>query len=222
MGLSLASAVVNMLAPNRNRRSGKTIKTLIDEFEYPRLGPGMMWEAFAREVERLGGSVRLNAKVTRVLHDGSRVDAVEIEADGQRTIQPVSNVISTMSLRHLVEALGDATPVNVRQAAQRLKYRDFLTVALIVGEEDMFPDNWIYIHDPSVKVGRIQNFKNWSPEMVPDPSKSCLGLEYFCTMGDDIWSRSTEELVALGTRELESIGLVAPGKLFRSTKIINT
>jgi len=219
MGLSLASAVVNMLAPKRNKRSGKTIKTLIDEFEYPRLGPGMMWEAFAKEVERLGGTVRLNAKVTRVLHDGKRVDAVEIEADGHRSIQPVSSVISTMALRHLIDALGEQTPRNVREAAQRLRYRDFLTVALIIDEPDMFPDNWIYIHDPSVKVGRIQNFKNWSPEMVPSETKSCLGLEYFCTMGDEIWSKSNEDLIALGTRELEAIGLVKPGKVEGGTVV---
>ena len=213
MGLSLASAVVNMLAPKLNRRSGKTIKTLIDEFEYPRLGPGMMWEAFAKEVERLGGEVRLNAKVVRFLHDGTRVDAVEIEADGKRVVQPVSSVISTMPLKQLIEGLGDQTPATVRDAAQRLKYRDFLTVALIIDDPDLFPDNWIYIHDPSVKVGRIQNFKNWSPEMVPDQSKSCLGLEYFCTVGDEIWSKSNEELIALGTRELEAIGLVPASKI---------
>ena len=208
MGLSLATAVVNMLAPKRNRRSGKTIKTLIDEFEYPRLGPGMMWEAFAKEVERLGGIVRLNTKVTRLVHNGSRVEAVEIEADGRRTLQPVSDVISTMPLRHLVRSLGDQTPPEVRAAAEQLKYRDFLTVALIVNQREMFPDNWIYIHDPAVKVGRIQNFKNWSPEMVPDESKTCLGLEYFCTVGDEIWSLSNEELIALGTRELATIGMV--------------
>jgi protoporphyrinogen oxidase len=219
MGLSLASAVINMLAPKRNRRSGKTIKTLIDEFEYPRLGPGMMWEAFAKEVERLGGQVRLNTKVTRLLHDGSRVHAVEIESDGRRSIQSVSSVVSTMALRHLIEALGDNVPTNVQNAAQRLKYRDFLTVALIINDPDMFPDNWIYIHDPSVKVGRIQNFKNWSPEMVPDPAMSCLGLEYFCTMGDEIWSKSNDELVALGSRELEAIGLVAPGKIVGGTVV---
>ena len=213
MGLSLASAVVNMLAPNLNRRSGKTIKTLIDEFEYPRLGPGMMWEAFAKEVERLGGRVRLNTKVTRLVHAGGRVEAVEIETNGERVLQPVSNVISTMALRQLIEGLGEQTPAHVREAAQQLKYRDFLTVALVIDEPDMFPDNWIYIHDPSVKVGRIQNFKNWSPEMVPDRSKTCLGLEYFCTVGDEIWTQSNEELIALGTRELEAIGMVAPGKV---------
>ena len=213
MGLSLASAVLNMLAPGRNRKSGQTIKTLIDEFEYPRLGPGMMWEAFAREVERLGGEVRLNAKVTRILHDGAQVDAVEFESGGTHSIQKVSNVISTMPLRHLIRSLGDRTPDDVRAAAQRLKYRDFLTVALIVDQPDVFPDNWIYIHDPAVKVGRIQNFKNWSPEMVPDPSKTCLGLEYFCTVGDEIWSLSEPELIELATVEIGKIGLVDPVKV---------
>ncbi|MGQ0733985.1 MAG: NAD(P)/FAD-dependent oxidoreductase [Acidobacteriota bacterium] len=219
MGLSLATAVLNMLAPKMNRRSGRTIKTLIDEFEYPRLGPGMMWEAFAREVERLGGEVRLNAKVTRILHDAGRVDAVEIESGGVRSIQPVSNVISTMPLRHLIRSLGDQAPSEVRDAAQRLKYRDFLTVALMVDQPDVFQDNWIYIHDPAVKVGRIQNFKNWSPEMVPDQSKTCLGLEYFCTAGDDIWSKSEQELIELATAELGTIGLVAPERVFGGTVV---
>ena len=213
MGLSLASAVLNMLAPGRNRKSGQTIKTLIDEFEYPRLGPGMMWEAFAREVERHGGEVRLNAKVTRLVHDGARVDAVEVECDGRRTLQPVSNVISSMPLRHLIRGLGDQVPAEVRQASGRLKYRDFLTVALIIDEPELFPDNWIYIHDPAVKVGRIQNFKNWSPEMVPDESKSCLGLEYFCTAGDDIWTLSEPELIELAKREIAAIGLADPAKV---------
>jgi protoporphyrinogen oxidase len=211
MGLSLASAIVNMLAPKRNQRAGQTIKTLIDEFEYPRLGPGMMWEAFAKEVVRLGGEVRLNTSVTGLVHDGGRVQSVELETEGQRAFQPVSSVVSTMPLQHLIAGLGEGVPGAVRDAARQLRYRDFLTVALVINEADMFPDNWIYIHDPSVKVGRIQNFKNWSPEMVPDPSKTCLGLEYFCTMGDEIWSMSKDELIALGTREIERIGLAAPG-----------
>jgi protoporphyrinogen oxidase len=213
MGLSLATAVVNMLAPRLNRRTGKTIKTLVDEFEYPRLGPGMMWEAFAREVERLGGEVRLNARVTRLVHDGARVDAVEVESNGVRALEPVAGVISTMPLRHLVRSLGETIPEEVRAAAGRLKYRDFLTVALIIDQAEMFPDNWIYIHDPSVKAGRIQNFKNWSPEMVPDQSKTCLGLEYFCTAHDEIWSRSEADLIRLATEELARIGLVDPKKV---------
>ena len=118
-----------------------------------------------------------------------------------------------MPLRHLIRGLGDQVPAEVRQASGRLKYRDFLTVALIIDEPELFPDNWIYIHDPAVKVGRIQNFKNWSPEMVPDESKSCLGLEYFCTAGDDIWTLSEPELIELAKREIAAIGLADPAKV---------
>ena len=95
-------------------------------------------------------------------------------------------------------------------AAEQLKYRDFLTVCLIVNQSDLFPDNWIYVHDPSVKVGRIQNFKNWSPDMVPDTSKSSLGLEYFCSEGDEVWNMPDADLIELGKREVERIGLVSP------------
>jgi protoporphyrinogen oxidase len=208
-GLSLKIAVINMLAPWLNRRPGREVKTLVDEFEYPRLGPGMMWEAFAARIEGLGGSVLLNARVTAVSHDGHTVRGVEIEdADGGRLFQPASNVVSTMPLTHLVRSLGRSAPAAVQQATRHLKYRDFITVAVVVDRAELFPDNWIYIHDPSVKVGRIQNFKNWSADMVPDRSKTCLGLEYFCSASDDIASLSNTQLVELATSELEAIGLV--------------
>jgi protoporphyrinogen oxidase len=186
------------------------VTTLIDAFEYPRLGPGMMWEAFAARIEQLGGSVLLNARVSALVHDGRAVSGVEIQRHDGRFHQPAANVISTMPLTHLVKSLGSTTPLPVQQAAQRLKYRDFITVAVVVDRADLFPDNWIYIHDPDVRVGRIQNFKNWSADMVPDPSKTCLGLEYFCTADDEIWSRSDDQLIALAKRELEMIGLADP------------
>jgi len=208
-GLSLKIAVINMLAPWLNRRPGRQVKTLVDEFEYPRLGPGMMWEAFAARIEELGGSVLLNARVTAVSHDGHAVRGIEIEdADGGRLFQPASHVVSTMPLTHLVRSLGHSAPAAVEQATRNLKYRDFITVAVIVDRAELFPDNWIYIHDQSVKVGRIQNFKNWSADMVPDQSKTCLGLEYFCSAGDAIASLSNVQLVELATSELEAIGLV--------------
>jgi protoporphyrinogen oxidase len=116
-----------------------------------------------------------------------------------------------MALSDLVRSLGDTAPRAAREASQTLRYRDFITVAVVVDREQVFPDNWIYIHDPAVRIGRIQNFKNWSPDMVPDQSKTCLGLEYFCTAGDDLWTRSDEQLIALATRELATIGLVQPG-----------
>ena len=137
----------------------------------------MMWEAFAKEIERLGGMVLLNARVHALVHDGRTVTGVEIVRDGTRACQRASSVISTMPLSALVESLGAAVPARVRRAARGLSYRDFLTVALVVNRRDVFPDTWIYIHDPQVKVGRIQNFKNWSPDMVPDAAQTCLGLE---------------------------------------------
>ena len=215
---SLGTAIVHMLAPWRKNGAGR-VKTLIEEFEYPRLGPGMMWEVFAREIERLGGKILLKTRVTGFDHDGRQIAAVRCARDGVTFEQRASSVVSTMPMRHLVQSLGPAVPDRVRQAALSLKYRDFLTVALIVKQRDVFPDNWIYIHDATVKVGRIQNFKNWSPDMVPDPSMTCLGLEYFCTPGDSIRSLSDAELVDLATRELAAIGLVDPSLIVDGTVV---
>ncbi len=203
-GLSLFTAVRNMLFPGWGRGN---IKTLIDEFEYPRLGPGQMWEAFRDQVIAGGGRVQLESRVERLQHDGSRITAVAGCHAGQPFMAPASAVISTMPMRQLVQALEPAAPADIVAAANRLRYRDFLTVALVVDDPALFPDNWIYIHDSSVKVGRIQNFKNWSPDMVPDPSKTCLGLEYFCFEGDGLWNLDDTALVALASEELARIGL---------------
>ena len=207
-GLSLKTAVLNMLLPTR--RDG-SIKSLIEEFEYPRLGPGMMWEAVNRRIEQAGGTVRLNSRIVNLRHDRGLITAVEVDGPDGRYQQPVAHVISTMPVRHLVQRLTPPPPQSVTDAAAALKYRDFVTVALVIEQQDVFPDNWIYIHDPRVRVGRIQNFKNWSPDMVPDSRWTCLGLEYFCFVNDGLWSTSDAELVALATRELETIGLVQPG-----------
>jgi protoporphyrinogen oxidase len=208
-GLSLRTALVTALAP-RMFRSSDEIKTLISEFWYPRLGPGMMWEALRDRTVALGGKVILGCRVTRIEHDGSRVLRVEVDQDGTPLGYPADEVISSMPIKVLILALSPPAPEEVRAAAEHLTYRDFLTVALIVEGEDLFPDNWLYIHDETVRVGRIQNFGNWSPEMVPEPGKSCLGLEYFCAEGDDLWTMADAELVALAARELAAIGLV-PG-----------
>ncbi len=218
-GLSLTTAVLNMLFPGRNRRAGQTIKTLVDEFEYPRLGPGMMWEAFRAEILRLGSRIELETRVTRIVHDHGKVNVVEMVRHGQVVRQPAAHVISTMPMRDFVRALDPPAPPDLQDTADRLKYRDFLTVALIVDEADLFPDNWIYIHDSSVKVGRIQNFKNWSPDMVPDPSKTCLGLEYFCSIGDELWSMSDAALVDLGRRELSRLGLARADRIVDGTVV---
>ena len=215
-GLSLVSAIINMLRPDRSG-SGQ-IKTLIHEFEYPRLGPGMMWEAFHADVVRHGARVELDAPVRSIEHHDRRITAIEYEHGGRRRV-PVSSVVATMPLRELIHSLSPPAPADVRAAADRLHYRDFVTVALIVDAPTLFPDNWIYVHDPRVKLGRIQIFKNWSPEMVPDPSKTCLGLEYFCFEGDGLWTMPDAELIRLGTREVTEIGLLGGARVVDGTVV---
>jgi len=206
-GLSFVSAAKSAFFGNK----GNKIKSLISEFHYPRFGPGQMWETMADEIIAAGGEVRLNAPVQRLEVVDGRV--VALEAGGER-IEP-SQVISSLPLRATVAMASPRAPEPVRTAAQGLRYRDFLTVALVIDGEDLFPDNWIYIHEPGVRVGRIQNYRSWSPWMVPDPSKACVGLEYFCFQGDDLWEMSDDELVALATRELAALGLATPEKVER-------
>jgi protoporphyrinogen oxidase len=215
-GLSLRSAVQSMFV---KRRGTSAIKTLIDEFEYPRLGPGMMWERFADLIRARGGTVTLGARVTRLLRDDTGITAVDYAVDGRNERLHASHVISTMPVPALVEAIDPPLPAPIRDAAHRLRHRDFLTVALMLEQQDVFADNWIYIHDPSVRVGRVQNFKNWSPEMVPDPSWTCLGLEYFCSEGDDLWTMSDDQLIDLARRELTQIGLGDPSKVRRGVVV---
>jgi protoporphyrinogen oxidase len=182
---------------------GADVHSLIEEFRYPRLGPGQMWDAMATEIVGAGGELRLDAPVTRIeLRDG-RVAA--IHAGGERV--PAAHAISSLPLRDVVALADPPPPEPVRSAARGLRYRDFMTVALVVRGADLFPDNWIYVHDPGVRVGRIQNFRAWSEAMVPDPDRTCVGLEYFCFEGDDLWCASDDELIAQATRELQEIGL---------------
>ncbi len=207
-GLSLWTAALSMV-----RSSGTGIRTLIDEFEYPRLGPGMMWDACRDRIEHAGGRVVLQSRIAEIRHDCRAIGEVVVQRDGTREVAPAAQVISTMPVRSLVRALTPAAPAAVRDAAERLTYRDFMTVAVIVDQAEVFPDNWIYIHEPTVRVGRIQNFKNWSPEMVPDPRLTCLGLEYFCTAGDDLWTMDDDGVKAIAARELEAIGLVPASRI---------
>src|SRR3954467_3320395 len=183
-GLSFFSAAKAAFFGNE----GNKIKSLISEFHYPRFGPGQMWETMADEIIAHGGEVRLNAPVTKLEIRDGRIAA--LEAGGER-IEP-SEVISSLPLRHTVGLSGAAAPGAVQAAAQGLRYRDFLTISLIIDGEGLFPDNWIYIHEPGVRVGRIQNYRSWSPWMVPDQSKACVGLEYFCFKGDELWESSDE------------------------------
>jgi protoporphyrinogen oxidase len=217
-GLSLWTAITSMLF-GRFRRDKTKITTLIDQFEYPRLGPGMMWERFHVEVERLGGRVDLNTAVRRLVHENGEIRSVEVDHGGRIEVIPASALLSSMPLRDLVHAMSPPAPPDVRAAADNLKYRDFITVALMIDTPDLFPDNWIYIHDARVQVGRVQNFKNWSPEMVPDPKMSCLGLEYFCFEGDGLWTMADRDLIDLGRREMALIGLLDPTKVVDGTVV---
>jgi len=215
-GLSLGSAIWHALVPQRKRKEAKSgdrtevIKTLIDSFRYPRKGPGMLWEAAVKKIEALGGEVRMGRKVTSVdYNSSSKKWAVQHDAaaGGGTQTSGADHVICSAPLQQL--ALGITPPLSdaAREAAGKLRYRDFLTVMLIMKDRKRFDDNWIYIHDPAVKVGRVQNFKSWSPEMVPDPSLCCYGLEYFCFEGDGVWAAKDEDLIAQASRELEQIGL---------------
>jgi protoporphyrinogen oxidase len=215
--LSLGSAILSMAVKPQAK-----IVSLIEEFDYPRYGPGMMWKTAQAEIERRGGRVLLNAEVVRICRSGNRITGVVLARDAQEELIEGTDFISSMALRELIERM-DAPPSKVLEAAQALHYRDLLTVCLIVDKPDLFPDNWIYVHDPDVRVGRIQNFKNWSPEMVPDPAKTSVGLEYFCNEGDELWNTPDAELVELGKRELAAMGLargdeVIDGCVFRVEK----
>lgn len=221
-GLSLSSLAKNTL--RRKNSNGGVIKTLIEKFHYPQKGPGMMWERMAELINNQDGKVELNSNVDKIFWSERKgVTAVEVESGGERRQVDGSDFISSMPIRTLIRKLEPKPPVNILKAAEKLKYRDFLIVALIINKRDLFPDNWIYIHDPSVKLGRIQNFKNWSPAMVADESKTCLGLEYFCFAGDKLWETADEDLIELGKRELAQIGLVeksdiVDGKVVRVPK----
>jgi protoporphyrinogen oxidase len=201
-GLSFFSAAKAAFFGNK----GNEIKSLIGEFNYPRFGPGQMWEQMTEDIRARGGEVRMNAPVTRLRIEGGRV--LEVVAGGE-TLTP-SHVISSLPLRTTVGIAVPEAPGAVRDAARGLRYRDFLTVLLVLTEKNIFPDNWIYIHEPEVRVGRIQNFRSWSPWMVPNDEDGSIGLEYFCWEGDDLWSMNDDDLVKLATDELVTIGLAKP------------
>ncbi len=180
-GLSLGTAVWQAFMPTRLRKGGKVAKSLIESFRYPRLGPGQMWEKAADKVTDAGGEVHMGISVDQLAKDPDSGEwtVSGIDADGKRHVFQGDHVISSAAIAELIDYLEPRPPEAVQTAARALRYRDFLTVALIVKDVDCFDDNWIYIHDSSVKVGRIQNFKSWSPHMVPDPDLNCLGPGIF-------------------------------------------
>ncbi|PPD00697.1 MAG: FAD-dependent oxidoreductase [Hyphomicrobium sp.] len=217
-GLDLWSAMSNALRNSMKPKGytdgttandGEVIKTLIESFQYPRKGPGMMWDAAARKTREQGGRIDMGTRLVSLSQDStSQIWTIKAETvDGEQKTYTAKHVISSAPIRELVHSFNEK-PKCV-EAADKLRYRDFITVAVVVDKPDLFPDNWIYIHEPSVKVGRIQNFRSWSPEMVPNEKLACLGLEYFCFEGDGLWASSDEDLIALARSELAIIGLAS-------------
>lgn len=220
-GLSLGAAVLDglkrSLGLNRRPNDGMATKTLLETFRYPRLGPGMMWDAARDRIIEAGGRVLMGHALKQLASDGGssgqgggwRMTATR--EDGSETVIRARHAISSAPMRELAARLHPLPATTLE--ASRLRYRDFLTVALKIRSDDLFPDNWIYIHDSKVRVGRIQNFRSWSPEMVPDADVACVGLEYFCFEGDDLWASSDAALIELATREMAILGLVSPDQV---------
>lgn len=213
--LSLFKAVWNAFTGSNDTVS------LIEKFKYPRLGPGMMWEKCVELICGKGGEVRMQAPVVAVRHDGGkRVTGIDVEywsedenTPSRKELVEGEEFVNTMALRDLILCMDPPPPPKVIEAANKLKYRDFLIVTLILADSQPFPDNWIYIHSSDVKVGRIQNFRSWSPEMVPNPDTSSIGMEYFCQEGDKLWNMTEEELKNLASKELEHLKLSTADKV---------
>ena len=205
--LSLAKAVWNAISGSNDTTS------LIEEFKYPRLGPGMMWEKCTDIINAQGGEVHLRSEVVQVHRSENTVTSIDIQhwnpdgTQGETENVEGAHFINTMALRDLIHCINPPPPPEVVAAADRLKYRDFLIVTLVLDHADPFPDNWIYIHSPKVKVGRIQNFRAWSKEMLPNQNTASIGMEYFCQKGDGLWNMTDLELRALASEELERLGL---------------
>jgi len=222
--LSLFKAVWNALTGSNDTAS------LIEQFEYPRLGPGMMWERCAEKVIENGGEVRMNTRVVQVNREGNRITSVDLEtwdpdaedskgSAGKTARYEADEFVNTMALRDLINCIQPPPPLEVIAAAAKLNYRDFMIVTLVLKEDSPFPDNWIYIHSPHIRCGRIQNFGAWSREMLPDQNTASIGMEYFCQEGDGLWELEEHALTELASRELEELGL-APASSVVGSAII--
>ncbi|GFE64904.1 NAD(P)/FAD-dependent oxidoreductase [Litoreibacter roseus] len=221
--LSLTKAIWNAISGANDTAS------LIEEFDYPRLGPGMMWERCGEIIEEKGGNVFMYAPVQKLIRKGNRIVALETKQKDAVTGEVVTNrveaknFVNSMGLKDLINCIEPAPPQHVLDAAAKLKYRDFLIVTLVLNTPDPFRDNWIYIHSDDVKVARIQNFRAWSQEMVPNDTQASIGMEYFCQEGDGLWDSSDEDLKELASVEIERLGLakktdVVDGAIIRQPK----
>jgi protoporphyrinogen oxidase len=210
-GLSLREAILSAI---KGKKAAPTAKTLIRNFFYPRLGPGQMWETATRKITERGGKVLLDRRVQTIHWDETGVTHITgTNHLGEFFQQEGTYFISSIPLKELMFALDPPPPQEVQAAARALRYRDFITVCLVVKRPDVFPDTWIYIHDPTVKVGRVQNYKNWSAAMVPNAQLTSLGMEYFCFEGDGLWTATDHDLAQLAIREAEQIGLVTKAEV---------
>jgi protoporphyrinogen oxidase len=229
IGKALLDALRRLLPRGLGRQGEKTETSLISFFLYPKLGVGQMWDTAASRIGALGGEIRLNHCVVGIDRDGARVTGVRVKdaATGRTVTIHADYVFSTMPIRDLVLGMGESVPLPVREAAADLRYRDFLTLVLLFRSlktrDGRLLDNWIYVQEADVQVGRIQVFNNWSPSLVSDPTCTLLGLEYFCQDTDALWSMSDRDLIALGIRELGELKLAGPdafldGNVIRSPK----
>jgi protoporphyrinogen oxidase len=206
-GMSFGAAVREAIFRAGKRRP----KTFYDEFLYPRRGPGQLFTKLKERCQQAGATFLLKTRVTGLRHDGRNIVSVEVSRGprGETSAVPVDQVLSSMPLTDLVRAFSPPPPREVLNAAAGLRFRDFLSVNLIVNGSLLFPDQWIYVHSPKVKLSRIQNFKNWSPDMVGSADKTSLGLEYFCSEGDELWLADDTDLIRLAAQDLEAIGLAS-------------
>lgn len=215
-GLSLAGAVIDGLRRSLGigRKKGAAAKTLIESFRYPRRGPGMMWEAAAAKFQAMGGALSMDCKLEKLSFDEqTKLWTIRaVRGDGTYETFHARNVVSSAPVADLMDVVAPK-PLSLFHS-RSLKYRDFLTVVLIGHPRAELPDNWIYIHDPSVQVGRVQNFRSWSPDMIPDGVSTCLGLEYFCFEGDGLWMSRDEDLVELAKTEIDKIGLMRRDEVY--------
>ncbi len=216
-GLSMVSIVANTLFGKESS------KTLIDQFSYPKKGPGMMWDRFRRAVIYAGGDIQMGTAVTGLRHTAGSIKTLRIQCGEMAADIPVCQVISSMPITNLIGALDPAPPENVQAAAAGLSYRALVMAGLILNRSDLFPEQWIYVHDPDVGVGRIQNFKNWSPDMAPEEGRTNIGMEYFCNENDSTWNMPDTDIIEMASRELENLGLarsrdVADGMVIRQAK----
>jgi protoporphyrinogen oxidase len=229
-GLSIYKAVVHMLKKLRGTPKSidqkDTETSLIEKFLYPKFGPGQLWDTVAEKIVRQGGSIRTGYSVDKILTSGDKVTGVEaIDENGKRHAFRADYVFSTMPIKELTSSLDAAVPENVRSVSDGLIYRDFITVGMLLkklkigNEEGGLKDNWIYVQEPDVLVGRIQIFNNWSPYMVADPKTTWVGLEYFCNDTDEIWRQPDSKMIELAAVEMERIGMISRNDVLDATVI---